>query len=687
MKSPITFSSVLPVLLCGIALANGPEAVEKRPMTVEDLWAMERVGDPVVSPDGGRVAFTVTAYSMEENKGNSDLWVVPTDGGGAPRRLTWNEGSDSNPRWSPDGRFLLFLSKRGEDGPSQLYLLPMEGGGEAEPLTDLPIAPKDPRWFPDGKRILFSASTWPDLNDDFDAVQERLEERKEAKSKTKITEARLMRYWDHYLTDGRAVHLFVLDLETREVKDLMPGSTRLLPFWTSTGIFDLAPDGDEIAFAANSTEAPYRTLNFDIYLMPTTGGEPVNITADAAPRYSPDGRFLVYGRSRRPEVAPDFTRLARYDRARKRVVGLAEDWDAQPSSWTFTRDGSALLFHGQDHGKTHVFRLPVDGGPVQAVVRGKTTGAVDAAGDGRFVFKMESATSPAELMVSDASGSVRALTTFNAERLAGLDLGTVEDTTFQGADDETVQMFVVHPPGFDPERKWPLVQVIHGGPHGAWRDSFHFRWNMAMFAAPGYVVAAVNFHGSTGSGQAFAESILGAHGDKPFTDIMKATDHLLARGYIDAGRMAAAGGSYGGYMVSWILGHTDRFAALINHAGVYDLMGQFASDWTWSRSNNYGAAPWEDPRRIDLWSPSRYAENFNTPTLILHGEKDYRVPYTQGVNLHGVLTAKGVPSRIVVFPDENHWILKPQGAVIWWREVHDWLERYLGTPPPEEPAS
>jgi dipeptidyl aminopeptidase/acylaminoacyl peptidase len=249
--------------------------------------------------------------------------------------------------------------------------------------------------------------------------------------------------------------------------------------------------------------------------------------------------------------------------------------------------------------------------------------------------------------------------------------------TFAGADGEDVQMFVLFPPGYDPSRPWPLLVLCHGGPHSAWNESFHYRWNLALWGAPGYVTAAVNFHGSTGFGQAFAESILGAHGDKPFTDVMAAVDHLIAEGIADSTRMAAAGGSYGGYLVSWILGHTDRFACLINHAGVYDLMGQFASDWTWSRPNNYGAAPWEDPDRIDLWSPSRYAKHFNTPTLILHGEKDYRVPYTQGLNLYGVLTGKGVPSRLVVFPEENHWILKPQTAKAWWGEVHGWLERHL----------
>jgi dipeptidyl aminopeptidase/acylaminoacyl peptidase len=681
--------------------ATGSSAADagRRPMTVEDLWAMDRVGSPVASPDGRQVAFTVTRYSMENNEGNSDLWLVPADGSAPPRRLTWNEKSDSQPAWSPDGRRLAFVSKRNEDDPAQLYILPLIGG-EAEPVTDLPIAVSDPRWFPDGKRIAFLASTWSDLDDDFEAVGERLDERKEDPVKAHVTEDRLVRYWDHYLTDGRTVHIFALDLESREVTDLLPGWNRLMAFWGPGGQWDLAPDGKELAFTANSTDPPYRKLDYDIYLLPlgTTGVVPKSITrdnpaSDARPRYSPDGRYLVYGRTRRPEYAPDYTRLARYDRLSGTVQPFIESFDEQPSGWTFTADGKTVLFHAQERGRTHLYGVPVAGGTPSVLARGgSTSGATVGAAD-RAVYRLESLTRPAELMAVKLDArpprgkkepEAGALTSFNASLLAKLDMGRVEDVTFEGADGEPVQMFVLLPPGFDATRRWPLVQAIHGGPHGSWGHGFHYRWNAALLASPGYVVALVNFHGSTGSGQAFAESILGAHADKPFTDIMKATDLLASRDNIDEERLAAMGGSYGGYMVSWILGHTNRFSALINHAGVYDLMGQFASDWTWGRAANYGAAPWEDPGRIDLWSPSRFAANFQTPTMVIHGEKDYRVPYTQGLNLHGVLTGKGVPARLVVFPDENHWILKPRNARLWWTEVFAWLERHIGAGPTED---
>ncbi len=683
------------------------QPAEKRPLTVEDLWAMERVGSPAVSPDGSLVAFTVTTFSKEENKGESDLWLVPSDGSAEPRRLTWQKGADGRPAWSPDGRTLAFVSKRSEDAAShsrasgataQLYLLPM-AGGEAEPVTELPIAPGTPKWFPDGKRIAFAAKTFPDLNDDFEKLKERLKERKEDKTKVKISDRRLLRYWDHYMTDGKVHHVFVLDLESREVKDLMPGYDQLTGFRGFD--WDLAPGGDEIAFSANTTEPPWQKLNFDLHLLSVESGEIKRITADnlshlrasgataseGDPYYTADGRYLLFGYNDRAEIAPDLTHLARYDRKSGEILGLTAGWDREPSGWRVAADGKTVVFHAQDGGRRHLYKMSIDGGEPRRLAEGGATGAVRVAGAGRLVFLKESFRAPDELYtVGLDGGEPERISFFNGRLLDAIDFGSTESTTFEGADGEEVQMHVLLPPGFDrqaglPSRKWPLLVLVHGGPHGAWLDSFHFRWNAALFAAPGYVVAAVNFHGSTGFGQAFAESILGNHADKPFEDVMKATDAMLDRGYIDPERLAAAGGSYGGYMASWILGHTDRFACLINHAGVYDLMAQYASDYTWSRSNNYGASPWQDPERVDRYSPSRFAEHFKTPTLILHGEKDYRVPVTQGINLHGVLTGKGVESRIVIFPDENHWIMKPQAAEIWWAEVHGWLEKHIGKGP------
>jgi dipeptidyl aminopeptidase/acylaminoacyl peptidase len=677
--------------LCLLALFafafSSPVSAEpaRRPMVPEDLWAMERVGDPALSPDGRWVAFAVTRYSVEENLGDSDVWVVPADGSTPPRRLTWNKGADSSPLWSPDGRRIAFISKRG-DAPPQLYLLPFAEGGEARPVTKLPIAVQNAKWFPDGKRIAFLAATWPDLNDDWAAVQKRADEQKNDKVQAKIGDTRLLRYWDSYRTDGRRNHVFAVDLASGKAEDLTPGLHRDMDFFSPTESWDLSPDGQEIAYSVNAVDPPYPTVNFDVFLQSVgKPGEPRGITtsnpaSDSRPRYTPDGRYLVFGRTHRPDVDPDFTRLARYDRHTGEIRELAAAWDASPDGWTFTPDGRTVVFHAQDHGRTHLWSLPVDGSAAEPrlLAKGGVTGGA-VVGSKAVVYSRHSLTAPAELLtVSLTGGEPKALTSFNTARMAALDLGTVEEATFEGGGGDKVHMFIVYPPGFDRGRKWPLVQMIHGGPHGAFQDEFHYRWNAPLLASRGYVVAMVNFHGSTGYGQAFAESIVGNHADKPFADLMKSTDWLLAKGFIDEKKMAAAGGSYGGYMIAWIQGHTDRFAALVDHAGVYDLMGQFASDDTWGRPGNYGASPWTDPARVDLYSPSRYAKDFKTPTLILHGEKDYRVPVTQGINLYGVLQGKGVPARIVLFPEENHWVLKPQAALLWWKEVFGWLGKYLG---------
>ena len=649
-------------------------------MTVDDLWTIERVGAPVLSPDGKLAAFSVSVPNVEKNNSNSDVWLVPVDGKLPARRLTWNDGADGSPVFSPDGKRIAFVSKRG-DAPPQLYMLPLDGG-EAERLTNLPVGVEDPKWFPDGKSLAFVAYTWPDLNDDFDAIKKRNEERDKDKVKAKLSENRLWRFWDRYLTDGQFPHIFRLELATGKVTDLTPGMARYMGLMELGGGYDIAPDGKELAFSANTTEPPFRELNYDVFVLSLPDGKPVSATTanpadDTRPRYSPSGRFIVYGRQTRPNIDSDFTRLARIDRRSGKSIELAPEHGAAASDWMVSTDG-LVYFAAEDHGKVHLHAVPLSGGKPRVVVKGGSIGGPAVAKNGTLVFTKQSLQAPVELYRARPDGTgVTALTHVNDERLKAFDLGRVEDMRFKGAASDEVQMFVVYPPGHDASRKYPLVQMVHGGPHSSWTDAWSYRWNPVLFAAPGYVVACVNFHGSMGSGQAFADAIVGAHGDKPFTDIMNATDHLIDRGIVDKDRMAAAGGSYGGYLVNWILGHTDRFKALVSHAGVYDLMGQFASDSAYGRSNNYGADPWVDPERIDRYSPSRFASHFNTPTLVIHGEKDYRVPYTQGLNLYGVLTAKGVPARIVVYPEENHWVLKAQSGKVWYGEVLGWLDRWL----------
>ena len=670
--------------------------LDRHPLTLEDLWSMERLGSPALSPDGSRAVYPLTTYDREENTSETHLWLASTDGSAPPRRLTWQKGKHAEPAWSPDGREIVFTSKRGDDekAKAQLYRLPVDDGGEAEPLTEMPSATSTPRWLQDGRRIAFVADTLADVGDDLEVLAERFKEIDDDKVGAKISDNRMVRYWDAYRTDGKVPHVFLLDLESREIRDLMPGWDGLLHFMSFA--WDIAPDGRELAVGANASPPPWRDLDMPIYLIPVgEDGEPGErrllvedaSVSDRAPHYTPDGRHLLFVRNLRPAHSADFTRLARLDRESGEIVLPARDWDHEISSWEVTDDGSTILITAQDEGRGHLWSLPVDASPEdmpRELLRGGVINGVDAASEGRLVFLRQSFESPATLWTArldDGLEDLRRLADPNEERVAAIDFGTIEDVRFAGADDDPTQLWIVKPPDFDPARKWPFVLLIHGGPHRAWLDTFHYRWHASLFAAQGWVVGGLNFHGSSGFGQAFCESIEGAHAEKPFEDAMRAVDHMLAEGYIDEKRLAAAGGSFGGYMVSWILGHSDRFQALVSHAGVFDLMAQFASDYTWHRGTSYGAEPWEDPERIDRYSPSRYAANFSTPTLILHGERDYRVPVTQSFALHHMLVGKGVPSRLAIFPKENHWILKPQAAEIWWNEIAAWLERYLGKGP------
>ena len=655
-------------------------AAEKRPLTVEDMWAVQRVGVPVLSPDGKTVAYTVSVYDMEENKSNADIWVTPV-AGGASRRLTANKASDSSPAWSPDGRRIAFVSKRDGDSAAQLYVISVDGG-EAERLTEMPIAVSGPKWFPDGKRIAFVSHVVAGAESPSE-TKKALEAREKNKVKARVTENRLYRFWDRWLTDEEYPRIFAFDLATKKITDLLPGSKRFFDLQEGTGSFDIAPDGSAIAFEANKTPAPYRTTNTDIFLVPSAGGEVKNLTSgnladDKDPVYSPDGKSLAYGLELKADGWPDHTRLAVLDVGSGDPRALTEKWDRSASGWTWAPDGQTIVFHGEDRGRTNLFSVPARGGTPKEIFRGGTTSGADVARDGSIVFTSHALSQPPEISTIRLDGTgLRRLSHVNDELVSRIAWGRVEDLTFPGAEGHPVQMFVVYPSGSDTRKKPPLVHLIHGGPVGTFGDAFSFRWNPQAFAAPGYVVAMVNFHGSSSFGQEWVESILGAHPDKPFTDVMKATDFLIARGSVDPDRMAAAGGSYGGFLVNWIAGHTDRFKALVSHAGVYSLLGQSASDATYGRHHSYGGYPFTNRDAIERWSPNRFAKDFTTPMLILHGERDYRVPVTQGLELYGVLTAKGVPARLVYYPDENHWILKGQNSRHWYGEVLSWLAKYL----------
>jgi len=694
-----------------------------RPLTVDDLWAMPRVGAPVPDPAGRRLVVPVTSYAMEKNEGWTRLWLLPAGarnaGDGRPsdpaRPLTPAGISCTQPAWSPDGGSLFFVRKPGgeaaaPDDPAgrprfpdkpQLFRLRLDGG-EAERLTDLPLGVADPRSFPDGRRVAFLAPILGEAPGP-EATVRRLREREKDPVKAHVTEDRIYRHWDRWLTDGAFHHIFVLDLESGELLDLTPASRRWFRFMDPTDNFDIAPDGREIAFSAAASRPPHDPIWWGVFTVPVprrlagarprapralTRGHQANA---ARPRYSPDGRWILFGMQRELDFYADRTRLVLHDRRSGRQAVLTEDWPFSADERLFTPDGKRILVVAECEGRSALFELdwraarrrPGAAAP-RELMRGGTFGGVRAAGGG-LVFTRSSLAEPPEVWRCDLHGrQAHRVTAFARPALEGRALATVREMRFAGAGGRRVQMFLLWPPGTKPprrgekpRRRLPLLQLVHGGPHGVFGDQWHWRWNAQLFAAPGYLTAMVNFHGSTGWGQDFAASILGRWGDQPYEDVMKATDLLVERGWADPARLAAAGGSYGGYMMAWIASQTDRFACLVNHAGVNDLQAAYASDWTQGRRRSMGGEPWEDIAGMDRYNPMRHARGFASPMLVLHGERDYRVPYTQGLEIYNVYKAMGRPARLVLYPDENHWVLKPCNSRHWYGEVLDWLDRWL----------
>lgn len=679
-------------------------------LTAETMWRLPRVGRPVPLPGRAACILPVARDLGPEGK-DVRLWLQPLEG--AARPLT-AEGVESRaPAVDAAGETLAFLRAPGEDGAgarhadvAQVHRLPL-GGGEAERLTDLPFGAEAPRFLPDGRVLLLSRvfAEAPDL----EATAARKAERAEDSTDVRVSESRVFRYWDRWLTEGLVHHLLLLDPSSGRLDDLTPDWTRWLPFDDPGGGLDVRPDGGELAFTAALCDPPHDPLRFGIYLLelPAPGEAPrarprllapEDETGHARqPRYGAGGERLVHGMQREHDFYADRQRLVLRRGGARRV--LTEAWDRSAGAWA--HDPSApgrLWIVAEDEGREALCALDLDAAwddpashPPRVVARGGTLGV--PVPDGERVWCVHQALdAPPELAVVELDPArvgeevvaPRRVSRFTEEVMADLRLGAVRERVFPGADAEPVQMFLVDPPGGAASDREPaaepppLVHLVHGGPHGAFGDAWHWRWNAQVVAAAGYRVALVNFHGSTGWGDAFTRSILGRWGDLPARDLEAATDLLVAEELVDPARMALAGGSYGGYLVSWMAGQTDRYACLINHAGVCDLQTQWATDITQGRERSLGGAPWSDPEPMDRWSPMRHSAGFASPMLVLHGERDYRVPYVEGLQIYNAYKARGLPARLAVYPGENHWILSRANSLHWYGEVLDWLARWLG---------
>ncbi len=681
--------AVTVVFLAAIAL----EAQARRPVTPQDLWAIERVGAPVLSPDGKTAVFTVTEWSVPKAKSTSSLWLVDVAGGG-PRRLTQAAGSDGSPVWSPDGKRIAFVSRRGDDEAAALYVI-APGGGESRRVASVPYGFRAPKWLSNG-RVAALTQVIPALagtlsKDDLEALRKEVKRRKDSPLTIFATDERQYRFWDRNLPADVADKLVAVDVETGALTDLTPGWKRLFSTVMAPG-FEVSPDGRSIAMAINSTPPPYRTQpNLDVYLVAADGtGAMKNLTADnpfddSRPRFSPDGRTIVFARNLKATY--DNARLCRHDLAAGTNVLLTGTIDLSFADHEFASDGRTLTLVAEDRGRVALFRIGADGTGITKVYGEGSSSGISVRG-GATVFVNEDSTRPAELFALDPGKiAPRRLTRFNDARMAGIELGRSESREFTGAQGDRIQMWVTYPPGFDPAKSYPLVHILHGGPHTMARDDFFFRWNPHVFAAPGYVVARVNRHGSTGFGEKFAQSINLHWGDWPTEDVLAATDALGKVPGIDASKVAAAGASYGGYLAAWLLGNTDRFRCLVDHAGVNSLYAEYGADETYDWGTElFGGTPWKDADVFRKHDPMAYAKNFKTPTLVTAGQMDYRVPYGNALELYGVLQGMGVPSRLVLFANENHWVLTPQNSIMWNYEVQQWLARYIGGTPMEKPV-
>lgn len=689
------------LLLASQGVAAFSENTAKRPITAQDLWAMQRVGTPRLSPDGRLVVFTVQSWSIERNRSTTHLWLVEAAEGAKPRQLTRAVvASDGSPQWSPDGKRIAFLSKRADDAGAALYVIPVDGG-EAERIVDMPLGIALPRWMPDGKSIVFATKVYPDMANALDpdsiaSTRKEAKRRKESKMTAHVTENRVYRYWDHWQTELMADKLALIDLASRKVTDLTPQSDTP---WQVDGEaqFELSPDGSMAALVRTTGRPPYQERPYNhIWLVPTDGsGTWKDLTpeaghTDANPVFAPDGKSLLVGRRVLPIYAGESQKLFRITLADGRAARIGEKLDYSFDDWGYAKKGELLWVVAEEKGHVPVHRLEEgDGGSLVRLIQTGTCSSIDAS-DSVMVFAHDTAMRPAELFLFDlTSGKTTQLTHFNAERMSMIDLGHVESHTTTGAEGHPVQMWLTYPPNYDPTARYPLVQLMHGGPHTMVRDSWSYRWNAHLFAAPGYFAVWVNRHGSTGFGEKFTRSILGEWGKKPLEDILRATDYLTAKfPSIDSKRVAAAGASYGGYMATWVLGHTDRFVCIINHAGVSDFIGQMGCDmsYTFTATEVLGGTPWEDMEGMQRNNPIAFARHFKTPMMIIHGEMDYRVPFGQALTLYNVLKAMNVQARFLSFPNENHWILTPQNSIYWNYEVQQWLARYLGGKPMEKPV-
>jgi dipeptidyl aminopeptidase/acylaminoacyl peptidase len=710
--------------LAFIAFTYPAFAQAKHPFTFEDMMKLKRVGEPVVSPDGKWVIFSVVDVSLEANTKTPHIWIVPT-AGGQEREIIGDQDAD-RPRWAPDGKRFAFISTK--EGGSQVWIADFDAGaGKATTvhrLTEIPTEASGELWSPDGKHVLFTSDVYPEC--DREATHEmvcntnKVDESSHSKVKALIFEHLLYRHWNAY-KEGKRTHIFVVDVDMcmknaeggcdyEAYRDLTPGDYDA-PVFSLGGQdnYAFSPDGQEICYTSNHDKNEAASTNNDLWIVSVSGGQAKNITADnpasdSTPLYSPDGRYIAYRAQQRPGYESDRFRLMLYDRKTGEKKSPIPDFDKWVDSYTWLPNSRGLLFTAGDEGQSQIFWvLPFDfkqgpSGPgtlkkngadfILMVAKGYFDSPV-APNTDLVVANGMSIGAPTEIYtinlsrLSDLHGpppekAATQLTHINDAPLSQVAISPLEPFWFTGAHGDKVEGFLVKPPNFDASKKYPVKFLIHGGPQGAWGDDWSYRWNPELFAANGYIVIMINFHGSTGYGQKFIDAINGDWGGAPFEDLMKGLDYAeKTYPFIDKDRECALGASYGGYMANWVLGHTDRFKCIVTHDGMFNAESAWGTtEELWFNNWEFKGTPYDNRAMYQKWSPHQYAKNFKTPTLVIHGQRDYRLDVSEGLQLFTTLQMEGVPSKMLYFPDEGHWVLKPQNSQLWYKTVNDWVDQW-----------
>jgi dipeptidyl aminopeptidase/acylaminoacyl peptidase len=687
MQRRIAF--VLFSLACAASTAS---AQERHPLTVREFVSLDRPGEPAISPDARWVAYNVTTTDLASYRRRTDLWLIAATGG-EPRRISTDSLGGRSARWSPDGRAVAYVTTRG--GSPQVWIFEPASGARRQ-LTSLSTGADGPIWSPLGQSLAFVSQVYPECGDDA-CNQRRTRDEEQRPSRARIYDHLLYRHWNTW-DDGTRSHLFVVAAGGGTPRDLLAGKDYDTPVPPFGGSADYAwsPDDREIAFTTKLSRDQAWTTNTDVYTVAVAGGEPANVTAgmmggEQTPAYSPDGRYLAFLSQQRAGFESDRFRLMVRDRATGALREVPRDFDRSVAEYAWEPSSNGFIVIAEDRMRDRFFHVTFAGDVHHVHPGGNVSQFSLGGGDPTVVaFVGDAVNQPAQVFVwridHRAPTPPRAVTHLNDDRVRSLDLPPAEELGWIGAGGDSVFGLLLKPPRFDPARRYPLLVLVHGGPQGAWLDQFHSRWNAELFAAPGYVVFMPNPRGSTGFGQRFTDQISRDWGGKVYEDIMRGVDVAAALPFVDSTRMGAAGGSYGGHMVNWINGHTTRFKVLVTHDGDFNLVSfHGATEELWFPEWELGGPPWADRIYYDRWSPDRFAQNWRTPTLVIHGGLDFRVPETEGMQAFTALQRQGVPSRFLYFPDEGHWVLKPQNQLVWWDTVHEWLAGYLSPGTPARP--